>query len=79
MDAFQHVEDLGEVAFDVRSRGVSLDDQTGFPEQFVRALDLMIFSSRDLADLDGLFLQLSRLPQRHHRHVGGIPTDRDRD
>ena len=40
MDAFHHLEDLGEVAFDVRSRGVGLDDQTGLLEQFVRALDL---------------------------------------
>ena len=35
MDAFQRLEDLGEVAFDVRSRGVGLEDQTGFLEQFV--------------------------------------------
>jgi hypothetical protein len=28
------------VTFDVRSRGVGLDDQTGLLEQFVRALDL---------------------------------------
>ena len=35
VEAFQHVEDLGEVAFDVRSRGVGLDDQTGFLKQFV--------------------------------------------
>ena len=35
MDAFNHLEDLGEVAFDVRSRGVGLDDQTGLLEQFV--------------------------------------------
>jgi hypothetical protein len=40
VDAFHHLEDLGEVAFDVRSRGVGLDDQTGLLEQFVRALDL---------------------------------------
>ena len=40
VDAFHNLEDLGEVAFDVRSRGVGLDDQTGFLEQFVRALDL---------------------------------------
>jgi hypothetical protein len=30
------LENLGEVAFDVRSRGVGLDDQTGFLEQLVR-------------------------------------------
>ena len=36
MDTFNHLEDLGEVAFDVRSGGVGLDDQTGFLEQFVR-------------------------------------------
>ena len=36
MDAFNHLEDLGEVAFDVGSRGVGLDDQTGLLEQFVR-------------------------------------------
>ena len=41
MDAFNHLEDLGEVAFDVGSRGVGLDDQTGLLEQFVRALDLV--------------------------------------
>ena len=40
VDAFNNLEDLGEVTFDVRSRGVGLDDQTGFLEQFVRALDL---------------------------------------
>ena len=37
MDVFHHLEDLGEVAFDVGSRGVGLDDQTGLLEQFVRA------------------------------------------
>ena len=40
VDTFNHLEDLGEVAFDVRSRGVGLDDQTGLLEQFVHALDL---------------------------------------
>jgi len=40
VDALHHLEDLGEVAFDIRSRGVGLDDQTGLLEQFVRALDL---------------------------------------
>ena len=40
MDAFHQLEDLGEVAFDVRSRGMGLDYQTGFLEQFVRALNL---------------------------------------
>jgi hypothetical protein len=37
VDAFHHLEDLREVAFDVGSRGVGLDDQTGLLEQFVRA------------------------------------------
>jgi hypothetical protein len=40
VDALNSLEDLGEVAFDVCSRGVGLDDQTRFLEQFVRALDL---------------------------------------
>src|SRR5271157_2189362 len=40
VDAFNNLKDLGEVAFDVRSRGVGLDYQTGFLEQLVRALDL---------------------------------------
>ena len=35
VDAFNNLEDLGEVTFDVRSRGVGLDYQTGFLEQFV--------------------------------------------
>ena len=35
VDAFNNLKDLGEVAFDVRSRGVGLDDQTGLLEQFV--------------------------------------------
>src|SRR5512144_1745771 len=39
----------------------------------------LISSSRDRADLDGLYPQLSRPPQGRHRHVGGVPTDRDRD
>ena len=38
-----------------------------------------ISSSRDLADLDGLFPYLSQPPQGRHRHIGGVPTDRDRD
>ena len=32
-----------------------------------------------LADLDGLFQYLSQPPQGRHRHIGGVPTDRDWD
>ena len=39
----------------------------------------LISSSRDLADLDGLFPYLSQPPQGRHRHIGGVPTDGDRD
>src|SRR5208337_1879309 len=33
----------------------------------------LISSSRDLADLDGLFQYLSQPPQGRHRHIGGVP------
>ena len=48
-------------------------------EQLSRPQWRLISSSRDLADLDGLFQYLSQPPQGRHRDIGRVPTDRDWD
>jgi hypothetical protein len=67
VDTFNHLEDLGEVAFDIRSGGVGLDDQTGFLEQFVRAPDLAPHrdtgTDRDRLDFGCSFRELP--PPKH--------------